>query len=86
MFRVRAQMRRLDEMLSRERDPLSLDRLARALAVLAEQERLLDGRPLPGSLRPRTRRSSQDAAQPLEPEDRQRLAGPILAPGIVFEG
>jgi hypothetical protein len=39
-------------MMMTEEDPAKIDRLASAQARLAEQERLLAGRPLPGSRRP----------------------------------
>jgi hypothetical protein len=50
--RVRAQLSKIDTMLEEEVDPAKLDRLAACQARLAEQERLLAGRPLPGSNRP----------------------------------
>jgi hypothetical protein len=50
--RVREQLERLDDMISEETDPQKLDKLASAQSRMAEQERLLAGRPLPGSLRP----------------------------------
>lgn len=49
---VRAHIARVDKLLEKETDALSLDRLARARNTLAEQERILAGRPLPGALRP----------------------------------
>lgn len=49
---VRAQLARLDAMLLTETDPQRLDRLAAAQQRLSEQERILDGRPLPGQRRP----------------------------------
>jgi hypothetical protein len=52
LSRVRRQLDRLDNMMEGETDPQKLDRLASAQAKLAEQERQLAGRPLPGSLRP----------------------------------
>ena len=52
LARVRLQLDRLDAMIQTETDPQRLDRLASAQAKLAEQERQLAGRPLPGSLRP----------------------------------
>jgi hypothetical protein len=53
LARVRAQLDRVDQMMMKEADPQKLDRLASAQARLAEQERILDGRPLPGSLKPK---------------------------------
>lgn len=53
LLRVREQLDRLDQMMMTENDPQRLDRIASAQSKLAEQERILDGRPLPGSRRPR---------------------------------
>jgi hypothetical protein len=52
LARVRAQLNRIDDLLEAEVDPQRLDKLASAQSRLAEQERQLAGRPLPGSLRP----------------------------------
>jgi hypothetical protein len=52
LARVRKQLDKVAEMLLREDDPAKIDRLASAQSRLAEQERQLAGRPLPGSLRP----------------------------------
>ncbi len=56
LMRVRAQLDRLDKMLMEESDPQKLDRLAAASMRLSEQERILAGRPMPGSLRPKPER------------------------------
>jgi len=56
-LRVRALIGRLDDMVGVETDAQKLDRLASAQAKLAEQERILDGRPLPGSRKPRPERT-----------------------------
>jgi hypothetical protein len=53
LVRVRKQLDRLDRLIMTVEDPQKLDRLASAQARLAEQERILDGRPLPGSLKPK---------------------------------
>jgi len=53
LARVRAQLARVDEMIDEETDPKLLNQLAQAQDRLAEQERKLAGRPLPGSHRPR---------------------------------
>ena len=53
LSRVRRQLTRIDEMMLDEVDPQKLDRLASAQSRLAEQERILAGRPLPGSRRPK---------------------------------
>lgn len=52
LARVRLQLARLDDLLDSETDPQKIDRLASAIARLAEQERQLANRPLPGSRRP----------------------------------
>ena len=52
LSRVRAQLDKLDAMIADEVDPQKLDRLASAQAKLSEQERILDGRPMPGAYRP----------------------------------
>jgi hypothetical protein len=57
LSRVRAQLTQLDKMIAEETDAQKIDRLASAQSRLAEQERLLTGTPLPGSLRPGGRRS-----------------------------
>lgn len=56
LARVRVQLDRVDELMMTETDPQKLDRLASAQARLSEQERILDGRALPGSLRPREKK------------------------------
>ena len=50
--RVRLQLDRIDAMMLVEVEPALLDRLASAQARLSEQERILAGRPLPGSRKP----------------------------------
>lgn len=64
---IRARMERLTDKLDTEEDPSKLDRLAAAWSKLAEQERILDGRPLPGSRRPREERRAPRPSLP-EPE------------------
>ena len=59
--RVRVQIERLAALLDKAQDPLDIDRLARALSVLRKDERVLDGRPEPGSRRPGKERNTQDA-------------------------
>jgi hypothetical protein len=71
LLRVRAQLdlvnAALTAQLSKPKtklDAQAVDRLAAAQMRLAEQERILDGRPLPGSRRPapdRTRRQSSSS-------------------------
>jgi len=52
LLRVRKQLDRVDRMMMTEDDPSRLDRLASAQNRLSEQERILDGRPTPGQLKP----------------------------------
>lgn len=66
--RVRAQMdlinARLTEALKMKRpDPQAIDRLAAAQSRLSEQERILAGRPMPGSLRPASAKSGNRRAE-----------------------
>ena len=76
--RVRDQLEKLDRMIADEEDPQRLDRLASAQARLSEQERILDGRPLPGSRRPREDRARVSAGwielQPALPGQPSALA------------
>lgn len=66
LSRTRKQLDRLFSLMEEEIDPQKLDRLASAIARLAEQERQLSGRPLPGSLRPRQEKSRR--SHDVEPE------------------
>lgn len=65
LARVRLQLDRLDKMMMEVNDPQKLDRIASAVARLAEQERQLSGRPLPGTLRPtgKKRKDSEPASE-----------------------
>jgi len=61
LTRVRGQLdlldKHMDELLSADTvDEQAVERAARASAALSELERTLDGRPLPGSMRPRPER------------------------------
>lgn len=66
--RVRRQLRMIDSLIDHERDPQRLDRLASAQLRLSEQERVLSGRPLPGSRRPGRERTTREtrSASPLD--------------------
>jgi hypothetical protein len=66
LLRVRVLLNRIDEMMSKEEDPQKIDRLGSAQARLAEQERILFGRPLPGSKRPANERLALRALPPPE--------------------
>jgi hypothetical protein len=52
LSRVRRMLDRIDECIESESDPMRLDKLTSAQSKLAEQERVLAGRPLPGTKRP----------------------------------
>jgi len=54
-------LEKLDDMISKERDPQKLDRLASAQSRLSAQEFALAGRPMPGSRRPARERRSRPA-------------------------
>lgn len=68
LARVRKQLSRLDSMMERESDPQKLDRLASAQYRLSEQERILAGRPNPGSLRPKPQSSQHTDNTTFAPE------------------
>lgn len=57
---VRRQLKRLDEMLLVENDAQKLSWLATTTAKLAEQERVICGRPMPGQYRPTSPRRRSD--------------------------
>ena len=56
IVRVRKQISKLDEMIDDCVDPKQIDQLASALTRLSELERVLSGRPLPGSRKPAAER------------------------------
>jgi hypothetical protein len=64
-LRVREEIDRLVDMLAKCKDAQDKDRLSRALDRLAETERKLSGRPLPGAYRPE--KSRAPARGPVEP-------------------
>jgi hypothetical protein len=66
--RVRAQLERLDQLLATEDNPQAIDRIASASARISEQERILSGRPLPGSQRPRLAKPAKASGSCIEPE------------------
>ena len=81
LARVRGQLDKLDGMIEHELDPQKLDRLASAQMRLAEQERILDGRPLPGSRRPAQDRAPRaDSARPLPLVPPVAVVAPVEAP------
>lgn len=70
---VRRQIAKLNRKLMREGDPQAINWLSQALSRLREQERVLDGRPLPGQLRPSSKGNrgvtGQDTKTPIQPLD-----------------
>lgn len=64
LARVRVQLDRIDAMMLQEVNPQAIERLAAAATRLAEQERIYDGRPLPGQLRPRSSRAQSAKSDP----------------------
>lgn len=68
LSRVRAQLNKLDEMISEELDPAKLDRLASAQARLSDQEFALSGRHKPGLTRP-GRQPTKTAPASFEPSE-----------------
>jgi len=79
LSQVREQLDRITALLAKETDPLSVERLARAMAALSTQEFALAGRPLPGSLRPTAAaaRKSADYRNTLSPPASPTPAAPI---------
>ena len=66
LTRVRGQLDRLDKLMGEETDPQRLDRLASAQYRVSEQERILAGRPLPGSWKPeRPKQAPRVRAEPI---------------------
>jgi hypothetical protein len=61
LMRVREQLEKLDALASGVKDTKRLKELADATTRLSEQERILAGRPLPGSRRPRENRARVSA-------------------------
>jgi hypothetical protein len=64
---TRLTIERLEKLLMRAKNTQDLDKLASALSKLADLERVLDGRPLPGTRRPKADRASSRASMPVEP-------------------
>lgn len=84
--RVRTQLDRVDAMMLTEDDPAKLDRLASAQARLSEQERILAGRPLPGSFRPQADKASRRQGRPVEvwsDETPQQVVSSVPAPNPI---
>lgn len=68
LSRIRRHIEQVDRRFRSETDPARLSKLARALSDLAEIERKLAGRPLPGALRPRSRGgAAAPIAEPIGP-------------------
>lgn len=69
--RVRSQIDKLNRKIVKTSDPRDLAHLASAMHKLCEVERVLDGRPNPGQLRPKSggRASKMDTKTRVEPVD-----------------
>ncbi len=65
LVRVRQEILRQDEMQKASKDPDEIEKLSRSLKALSEQERILAGRPMPGSLKPSSKPARRLA--PAEP-------------------
>ena len=74
-LRVRGMLERACELFDHERDANKIDRLASAVAKLAELDRQLSGRPLPGTLRPAVK-----AREKWSDIDLPKAPAPVLAP------
>jgi hypothetical protein len=88
LTRVREQLERLDRMAAEEDDPKRIKELADATTRLSEQERILDGRPMPGSRRPPTDKAQRAGAwcelQPALPQVAPVAAvAPVQSPAQV---
>lgn len=84
LHRVRVQLDQLDEAITRETakerpDGQRLNWLAQAQDRLSEQERILAGRPLPGSRRPSPDRTPRNA----QPSNLDALPSPSPSPAPV---
>ena len=61
LARIRDQIDRVERLLDDADEPQAVDRFANALTRLYDLERILDGRPLPGSRKPAPERATRDA-------------------------
>lgn len=75
LLRVREQLEKLDALAAGEKDTKRLKELADATTRLSEQERILAGRPLPGSRRPSSDKQERRRILDLAPVG---IAGQIL--------
>lgn len=62
LLRIRTELDRLDALLSKTTDGKELQAIATTIHKLTEIERVLDGRPLPGQLRPFQARAPKKGA------------------------
>lgn len=88
LARVRVQLNQLDEAITRETskvqpDGQRLNWLAQAQDRLSEQERILAGRPLPGSRRPREERSRPTPAYDDSPPVPAKPVAPVAPAPVV---
>lgn len=77
--RVRSQIDKLNRKIVKTSDPRDLAHLASAMHKLCEVERVLDGRPNPGQLRPKNgqRASNMDTKTFIEPLDQAPEVSPV---------
>lgn len=66
--RVRKQIQAVIEMLEGAKEAIEVERLSRSLSSLLEQDRILSGMPLPGTLRPSKERAKRHTSGSPEPE------------------
>ena len=73
--RVREQIDRVEALLDDADEPQAVDRFANALTRLYDLERILAGRPLPGSRRP-----TEDRAPRRQPRTEPAYPAPVVMP------
>jgi hypothetical protein len=79
LARVRGQIDQVEKLLDKADEPQAVDRFCNALTRLYDVERILAGRPLPGSRRPKDERGPRASAgwielQPVAPGDQPQVA------------
>ena len=67
LARVRGQIERVESLLDDSDEPQAVDRFCNALTRLYDLERILAGRPLPGSRRPKEERSPRQVWTDMQP-------------------
>ena len=84
LARVRGQIERIDGLMEEVTEPQAADRFCAALARLYEIERILAGRPLPGSMRPTKAQSSQ-VAWPIVEQQQPTVAAPASVADLMAD-